>query len=174
MKAQPHANPSSFDSQTAYQRDLARMPVLTDEEMTVLGQRAVQGDLQAQETLIQANLVLVAKIARRYADFGLPVADVIAEGNLGLVRAAQLYDPKFGTRFTTYAAVWVKQRIHRALTKHARTVRIPVWRSQRLRKLTRCNDALSAELGRTATADELAERLGIWREQIAELEADRV
>ena len=174
MKAQHHSIPSSGDSQSVYQRELARMPVLTDEEMTVLGQRAVQGDLGAQEALIQANLVLVAKIARRYADFGLPLADVIAEGNLGLVRAAQLYDPKFGTRFTTYAAVWIKQRIHRALTKHARTVRIPVWRSQRLRKLTRCNDALSAELGRTATADELAERLGISTEQIAELEADRV
>jgi RNA polymerase sigma factor (sigma-70 family) len=117
---------------------------------------------------------LVVRIAHHYAGFGLPLADLIAEGNLALMRAAELYNPKFGTKFTTYASVWVKQRIHRAITKQARAVRIPVWRSQRLRKLARLNDQLSAELGRVATEDELAERLGLTSEQMAELQGDRL
>jgi RNA polymerase sigma factor (sigma-70 family) len=147
---------------------------MTDEEATSTGAKACQGDVDSQEALVKSHLRLVVRIAHHYAGFGLPLADLIAEGNLALIRAAELYNPKFGTKFTTYASVWIKQRIHRAITKQARAVRIPVWRSQRLRKLARLNDQLSAELGRIATQDELAERLGITPEQMAELQGDRL
>jgi RNA polymerase primary sigma factor len=117
---------------------------------------------------------LVVKIAHQYAGFGLPLADLISEGNLGLMRAAELYDPKFGTKFLTYASVWIKQRIHRAITSQAKAVRIPVWRSQRLRKLSRIHDEISSQLGRTASEDELAERLGLSQRELEDLRGDRV
>jgi len=161
---------SAFD---AYLRDVSELPTMTDEEAAKVGASACTGDVDAQEALVKAHLRLVVRIAHHYAGFGLPLADLIAEGNIALIRAAELYNPKFGTKFTTYASVWVKQRIHRAITKQARAVRIPVWRSQRLRKLSRLNDQLSAELGRVATEDELAERLGLTSEQMAELQGDR-
>lgn len=158
----------------AYLRDVASLPLLSDEEAVALGARAFTGDVSAQEQLVKANLRLVVRIGHQYAGFGLPLADIISEGNIGLIRAAELYNPKFGTKFATYASVWIKQRIHRAITGQARAVRIPVWRSQRLRKLTRLNDELSAQLGRTATEEELGERLGLSAEQIAALHGDRL
>ncbi len=153
---------------------MGTVPPLSDEEAATLGAQAAAGDVAAQEKLVKAHLRLVVRIAHQYAGFGLPIADMISEGNIGLIRAAELYDPKFGTKFATYASVWIKQRIHRAITSQARAVRIPVWRSQRLRKLTRLNDELSAQLGRTATEEELGDRLGLSAEQIAALQADRL
>ncbi len=158
----------------AYLRDVSGMPLLSDEEAVALGARASGGDVSAQEQLVKANLRLVVRIAHQYAGFGLPLADMISEGNIGLIRAAELYNPKFGTKFATYASVWIKQRIHRAITSQARAVRIPVWRSQRLRKLTRLNDELSAQLGRTATEEELGDRLGLSADQISALQGDRL
>jgi RNA polymerase primary sigma factor len=174
MKRISIARRGDWNAIDTYLREVAHMPTVSDEEAISLGSRACCGDVDAQEELIHSHLSLVVRIAHHYAGFGLPLADLVSEGNLGLLRAAELYNPKFGTKFTTYASVWIKQRIHRAITKQARSVRIPVWRSQRLRKLTRLNEALSAELGRTATADELGERLGLTPEQMAELEGDRL
>jgi RNA polymerase sigma factor (sigma-70 family) len=174
MKRLSIARTGDWSALDAYLTDIAHLPQLTDEEAAALGARACAGDVDAQEQLVKAHLRLVTRIAHHYAGFGLPLADIIAEGNLALIRAAQLYNPKFGTKFTTYASVWIKQRIHRAITKQARAVRIPVWRSQRLRKLARLNDDLSAELGRAATSDELAERLGLTPEQMSELQGDRL
>jgi RNA polymerase primary sigma factor len=158
----------------AYLRDVATMPALTDEESLDAGARAATGDVSAQEQLVKTHLRLVVRIAHQYAGFGLPLADMISEGNIGLIRAAELYNPKFGTKFSTYASVWIKQRIHRAITGQAKAVRIPVWRSQRLRKLARLNDELSAQLGRMPTEDELGERLGLSADQIAALQGDRL
>ena len=158
----------------AYLRDVSAEPALNDDETMAMGRRAATGDVAAQEQLVKTNLRLVVRISHQYAGFGLPLADIISEGNIGLIRAAELYNPKFGTKFTTYASVCIKQRIHRAITNQARAVRIPVWRSQRLRKLTRLNEELSAQLGRTPTEDELGERLGLGAEQIAALQSDRL
>ena len=174
MKRVSVARSSDWSALDAYLRDVSQLPTMTDEEASKMGAKACQGDVDSQEALVKAHLRLVVRIAHHYAGFGLPLADLIAEGNLALIRAAELYNPKFGTKFTTYASVWVKQRIHRAITKQARAVRIPVWRSQRLRKLARLNDQLSAELGRVATEDELAERLGLSPEQMSELQGDRL
>ena len=162
---------SALDS---YLRDVSKYPNLTDEETIRLGTVACQGDVDAQEKLVKSHLRLVVKIGHQYAGFGLPLADLIAEGNLGLIRAAELYNPKFGTRFLTYASVWIKQRIHRAITSQARAVRIPVWRSQRLRKLTRIHEEISSQLGRPASEEELADRLGISSDELSELRADRI
>jgi RNA polymerase sigma factor (sigma-70 family) len=104
----------------------------------------------------------------------MALSDLIAEGNLGLLRAAELYNPKFGTRFLAYASVWIRQRIHRAITSQARVVRIPVWRSQRLRKLTRIQEEISAQLGRSASEEELAERLGMSADGLSDLQGDRI
>lgn len=157
-----------------YLKEVYAQPVLSDEEAAQVGVAARGGDLAAQEKLVMTHLRLVVRIARHYAGFGLPLSDLISEGNIGLIRAAELYDPAFGTKFRTYASVWIRQRLHRAITKQARAVRIPVWRSQRLRKLARLNDELSAEFGHPPTETELAERLGMSEEQIADLRADRI
>jgi RNA polymerase sigma factor (sigma-70 family) len=174
MKRISIARSGDWSALDAYLNDVSKLAVMTDEESAAVGARACKGEVDAQEQLVKSHLRLVVRIAHHYAGFGLPLADLIAEGNLALMRAAELYNPKFGTKFTTYASVWVKQRIHRAITKQARAVRIPVWRSQRLRKLARLNDQLSAELGRVATEDELAERLGLTSDQMAELQGDRL
>ena len=174
MKRIPIHRNGNWQALDTYLHEVAAMPQLSDEEAVAIGRRARAGEAAAQRQLVEANLRLVVRIAHQYSGFGLPLADIISEGNIGLIRASELYDPKFGTKFTTYASVWVKQRIHRAITSQARAVRIPVWRSQRLRKVTRLNDELSAQLGRTATDDELAEQLGLSADQMAELRGDRL
>jgi RNA polymerase primary sigma factor len=174
MKNISNARSGDWSALDAYLRDVSQMEQMTDEEASTLGAQACAGDVAAQERLVKSHLRLVVRIAHHYAGFGLPLADLISEGNIALIRAAELYNPKFGTKFTTYASVWVKQRIHRAITKQARAVRIPVWRSQRLRKLSRLNEQLSAELGRSATEEELADRLGLTPEQMTELQGDRL
>ena len=161
---------SAFD---AYLREINAIPPLTEEELAACTALSSRGDVAAQERLVRTHLRLVVSIAHQYSGYGLPLADIVAEGNIALIRAAELYDPKFGTKFTTYASVWIKQRIHRAITKLARAVRIPVWRSQRLRKVARLNEELSATFGRPATETELANRLGLTEEEFAELQRDR-
>jgi RNA polymerase primary sigma factor len=157
----------------AYLQEINGIPLLAEEELIDTGMRASKGDVAAQEKLVRSHLRLVVSIAHQYAGYGLPLADIVAEGNIALIRAAELYNPKFGTKFTTYASVWIKQRIHRAITKLARAVRIPVWRSQRLRKVARLNEELSSRLGRPATESELADRLGLSEEEFTELQRDR-
>jgi RNA polymerase sigma factor (sigma-70 family) len=157
-----------------YLREVAAQPMLTPQELEDTTRLAAQGDVAAQERLVRAHLPLVVALSRQYSGYGLPFSDLISEGNIGLMRAAQLFDPRFGTKFSTYAAVWIKQRIHRAITAQGRAVRIPVWRSQRLRKVARLNDELASTLGRAPTESELASRLGLSAEEFAEIEGDRV
>jgi RNA polymerase primary sigma factor len=178
MKRIAKARNGDWSALNAYLKDIsgeaAAYAPLTHEEAQALGTKAFAGDLDAREALVRSHLRLVVKIAHQYAGFGLPLADLIAEGNLGLFRASELYNPKFGTRFLTYASVWIKQRIHRAITSQSKAVRIPVWRSQRLRKLSRIQEDISSQLGRSASEEDLADRLGISPEELAELQGDRV
>ncbi|MEI6715022.1 MAG: RNA polymerase sigma factor RpoD/SigA [Verrucomicrobiota bacterium] len=165
---------SALDAYLSDLSDVSQFPVLSDADASALGEIACEGNVDAQEQLVKSHLRLVVKIAHQYTGFGLPLADLISEGNLGLIRAAELYNPKFGTRFITYSSVWIKQRIHRAITSQARAIRIPVWRSQRLRKLVRIHEDLSTQLGRSASQEELADRLGLSPEELADLQGDRV
>lgn len=164
---------SDWSALDSYLRDVNAQAVSTDENATHDGAQTAKSEWERREHLVLTNLRLVVRIARQYAGFGLPLSDLVAEGNIALIRAAELYDPSFGTKFHNYASVWIRQRIHRAITKQARTVRLPIWRSQRLRKLARLNDELSTELGHAPTEADMAERLGVSEDYLAELRADR-
>lgn len=155
-----------------YLAEIQKLPSLSDEEVGRL--LAGNGGAEAREQIALAHLSLVVRIAFKYGGYGLPMADLVSEGNLGLLRAAELFDPKFGVAFSTYAGVWIKQRMHRAITAQARVVRIPVWRSQRLRKLDRLHEELNAELGRDAEFADLADRLGVAEEDVERMTSDRV
>lgn len=170
---QKQVNFGNWSAMDAYLRDINTIPMLAEEELRETGMRAAQGDLPAQEALVRSHLRLVVSIAHQYSCYGLSLGDVVAEGNVALMRAAELYDPKFGTKFATYATVWIKQRIQRAITKSGRAVRIPVWRSQRLRKVARLREDLSARLGRPPTEIELADHLGLSEGEFTELQRDR-
>lgn len=156
-----------------YLREIAQIPPLSEEESARLYRSAAEGDLSSRERIALAHLHFVVRIAYQYSGYGLPLADLISEGNLGLLRATELFNPALQVPFTTYASVWVKQRIHRAITAQAHVVRIPVWKSQRLRKLDRLHEDLNAELGRDAEITELAERIGIPEETLSRIAAER-
>lgn len=157
-----------------YLRDLQELPSISEEEAVRFFQRAAEGDAEAKERILFAHLSLVVRISYKYTGYGLPLADLVSEGNLGLLRAVELFDPKHGVAFTAYAGVWIKQRLHRAITAQAQVVRIPVWRSQRLRKLDRLQTELSAELGRESHVGDWAERVGLSEKEMAGIVADRV
>jgi RNA polymerase sigma factor (sigma-70 family) len=157
-----------------YLREISRIPLPTREEEVELARRSRTGDAAAKQRLIEANLRLVVQIARRYLNRGLPLPDLIEEGNLGLLRAADKFDPDRGTRFSTYATWWVRQAVARALANQARTIRLPVHVEMLLGRYTREYQRLTQTLGRAPTASELAQALGTSEEQIGELEELRL
>ncbi len=142
-----------------YLREINETALLTADEEKELSHRISQGDLQARDRMVRANLRLVVNIARGYTSKGLPLQDLIEEGNLGLLRAVEGFDPDMNTRFSTYASYWIKQSIKRALINSAKTVRIPAYMVELLSKWRRANAKLQDELGRTPTAEEIAREL---------------
>jgi RNA polymerase primary sigma factor len=145
---------------------IGRETLLTHEEEVDLGRRVRSGDKKAREKLIEKNLKLVVSIAKKYRGMGLPFGDLIQEGNIGLMKAAEKYDPERGWRFATYATWWIRQAVQRAVADKGRTIRIPVHMGEKMRKMARVYNELSAELARDPTDEEVAERIG-W-------EVDRV
>jgi len=148
-----------------YMRKLARFPALSREEEREIAVRAHDGDKSARNELMRKNLRLVVKIAFRYKNMGVSMNDLVAEGNIGLIRAAELYDPNQGARFSTYASLWIKQKIIRYLEKNSRDVRIPEAKRQLLKKLDQTRARLEKELGRPPLRMEIFASSGLSRKE---------
>ena len=149
-----------------YLREINETPLLSGEDEQDLAAAIGEGDPEARDRMVRANLRLVVNIARGYTGKGLSLQDLIEEGNLGLLRAVEGFDPAMGTRFSTYASYWIKQSIKRALINSAKTIRIPAYMVELLSKWRRASSRLSEELGRTATAEEIARVLGLPRKKL--------
>jgi RNA polymerase primary sigma factor len=143
-----------------YFGQIARGRLLTHEEEIDLGRRAREGDEMARSKLIEKNLRLVIPVAKKYRGMGLPFGDLIQEGNIGLMRAADKFDPEKGFRFSTYATWWIRQAIQRAVADKGRTIRVPVHMGEKIRKMARAYNELSAQFEREPTDEEVAKLLG--------------
>jgi RNA polymerase primary sigma factor len=150
------AEEGGLDSIQLFFRQVARYPLLTAAEEVDLAKRIERGDLEAKERMINSNLRLVVSNARRYQGHGLPLGDLIQEGVVGLIRASELFDWRRGFKFSTYATLWIRQAIQRALSNTSRAIRIPVHIEQRQRRLARIERELTTKLGREPSDDELA------------------
>lgn len=149
-----------------YLREINETPLLSSDDEQDLAVAIGGGDIQARDRMVRANLRLVVNIARGYTGKGLSLQDLIEEGNLGLLRAVEGFDPAIGTRFSTYASYWIKQSIKRALINSAKTIRIPAYMVELLSKWRRASTRLCEELGRTPTPEEIARVLGLPRKKL--------
>jgi RNA polymerase primary sigma factor len=158
------------DGFTTFLAEIARTPLLSPAEELRLARRIERGDLAAKQRMIEANLRLVVHVAKRYQrdDHGLTLSDLVQEGALGLQRAVEKFDHRRGYRFSTYAVIWIRQSIGRAIEVKGRSIRLPVHVGQRLRTLDRAEERLRAELGRDPSAAELAGELECLPEEIAQ------
>ena len=156
------------DPVKTYLKEIGRVPLLTAGQEMALAKAARAGDADARRALSEANLRLVVSVAKRYAGRGLPFLDLIQEGNLGLMKAAEKFEPDRGFKFSTYATWWIRQAITRAIADQARTIRIPVHMVEVINKATRCNRKLVQELGREPTLEEIAAELNLPIEKIIE------
>ena len=153
-----------------YLREIGKTDLLTPDQEVELAERIKRGDPEARSHMIRANLRLVVKIAQDYANYGLPLLDLISEGNIGLMKAVERFDPNKGGKLSTYAAWWIKQSIKRALANQSKTIRLPVHMVDKISKMRRVAMAMSEELGREPTDDELSEEIGIDRAKLSQLD----
>lgn len=154
-----------------YLREIGKTPLLTRDEEVELAGRIKNGDEAARDHMIRANLRLVVKIAQDYANYGLPLLDLISEGNIGLMKAVERFDPNKGGKLSTYGAWWIKQSIKRALANQSKTIRLPVHMVDKITKMRRVSMVLGEELGREPTDEELSEEIGIDRAKLSHLKA---
>jgi RNA polymerase primary sigma factor len=162
----------SYDGDTAiklYLREIGQVKLLTPQEEIELAARIKKGDKKAREQMIKANLRLVVKIARDYEGIGLPLLDLISEGNIGLMKAVERFDPAKGGKLSTYGSWWIKQSIKRALANQSKTIRLPVHLVDKISKMRRTSMRLQEELGREPTDEELGEELGISASRVAQM-----
>lgn len=162
----------AYDGDTAYQlylKEIGQTPLLTIEEENYLAARIKKGDKAARERMIKANLRLVVKIARDYEGYGVPLLDLISEGNIGLMKGVERFDPTKGAKLSTYSAWWIKQAIKRALANQGKTIRLPVHVVDKLFHIRRAEARLQEAFGREATDDEIAAELDTTPDKIREL-----
>ncbi|AMV28674.1 RNA polymerase sigma factor SigA [Gemmata sp. SH-PL17] len=152
---------------STYLSEIDHTPLLSAPEERELGARVLNGDVQARDRMVRANLRLVVNIARGYTGKGLALDDLVSEGNMGLLRAVEGFEPSMNTRFSTYASYWIKQSIKRAIVNTAKTIRIPAYMAELLTKWRRATNQLSDELGRPPTHDEIAKFLGLSKKKLA-------
>ena len=156
----------SDDSVRLYLREIGKIPLLNAEEELALAQRVVAGDKKAKDQMAEANMRLVVSIAKRYSGRGLDFLDLIQEGNTGLLRAVEKFDPDKGFKFSTYATWWIRQAITRAIADQARTIRIPVHMVETINKLLRTQRRMTQELNREPSIEELAKELEMEPEKV--------
>jgi RNA polymerase primary sigma factor len=158
-----------FDSVEAYLRDIGSIPRLSEEEEKTLFAKLARGNKKARNDIVQANLKLVVKIAKKYAKLGLPLMDLVEEGNLGLVRAAEKFDLTKGCRFSTYASWWIKQFVMRALANQGKTIRLPVYMVDRIARIDRATRKFKNQHGRDPSIAEIAEMVSLPEEKVAQV-----
>src|SRR6516165_7077891 len=160
------------DSETGikiYLREISGTPLLTVQEEIELAARIKNGDQKARAWMIKANLRLVVKIAQDYSNFGLPLLDLISEGNIGLIKAVERFDPGKGGKLSTYSSWWIKQSIRHALANQSKMIRLPVYLVDKIWKMRRVSLQMSEELGREPTDEEFAEEIGISSTKLSQL-----
>ena len=175
MEEEPLADPLELVSEYSlddpvrmYLKTIGQIPLLTPEEELALAKRIAEGDESAKKALVTANLRLVVSIAKKYSGRGLHILDLIQEGNIGLIRAAEKFDWTKGNKFSTYATWWIRQGITRGISDYSRIIRIPVHMNEIINKVISCNRKMVQELGREPTVEEVAQRLGMAPEKVME------
>ena len=162
-------NMSVNDPVRMYLKEIGKIPLLTTEEEAELAKKMADGDEEAHNQMVEANLRLVVSIAKRYVGRGLPLLDLIQEGNLGLIKAVGKFDYTKGYKFSTYATWWIRQSISRAIADHARTIRIPVHMVETINRVSSASHELVQELGRDPSSDEIAKKLNMPVERVEEI-----
>ena len=158
-----------MDPIKAYLKDIRHIPLLTPKKEVELARRIKKGDREAREEMIRANLRLVISIAKRYNNLGIPLSDLIEEGNIGLMRAVDKFEPAKGFRFSTYAAWWIKQSISRSIIDQGKMIRIPVYMNEEIHKCKKVTEELTHKLKRKPRAGEIAKRLQVSVDKVREL-----
>lgn len=172
LSSAPERDRGRYDGDTAiklYLREIGQVKLLTPQEEIELAARIKKGDKKAREQMIKANLRLVVKIAHDYEGYGLPLLDLISEGNIGLMKAVERFDPSKGGKLSTYGAWWIKQSIKRALANQSKTIRLPVHLVDKIAKMRRLSMKLQEEIGREPTDEELAAEMGIPVHRVAQM-----
>ena len=166
LSQEQYFDDASDDSVRLYLREIGKIPLLNAEEELALAQKVVSGDKKAKDKMAEANMRLVVSIAKRYSGRGLDFLDLIQEGNTGLLRAVEKFDPDKGFKFSTYATWWIRQAITRAIADQARTIRIPVHMVETINKLLRTQRRMTQELNREPSIEELAKELEMEPEKV--------
>ena len=166
LNAGQYLDDISDDSVRLYLREIGKIPLLSSDEEMELARRIIEGDKKAKDKMAEANMRLVVSIAKRYSGRGLDFLDLIQEGNTGLLRAVEKFDPDKGFKFSTYATWWIRQAITRAIADQARTIRIPVHMIETINKLVRTQRRLTQELNREPTMEELSKEMDMEPEKI--------
>lgn len=166
LSQEQYFDDASDDSVRLYLREIGKIPLLNSEEELALAQRVVAGEKKAKDKMAEANMRLVVSIAKRYSGRGLDFLDLIQEGNTGLLRAVEKFDPDKGFKFSTYATWWIRQAITRAIADQARTIRIPVHMVETINKLLRTQRRMTQELNREPSIEELAKELEMEPEKV--------
>ena len=154
----------------AYLKDIRPIPLLKPEEEISLAKKIQKGDMAAREKMIKSNLRLVISIAKRYVNLGVPLSDLIEEGNIGLMKSVEKFDPDRGFRFSTYAAWWIKQGVSRAIIDQGKMIRVPVYMNEEILKYKKALDVLTHKLNRKPRFAEVAKKMRLTVEKVKELE----